>query len=86
MKKDQIIRAWKDEEYRSGLSESERSSLPENPAGFVELSGADLGEVGGLTDYDPTLQTGCTGCYRCPLPGLTVNPADCGPGPTYWCR
>mgnify|MGYP001796890619 CR=1 FL=1 len=32
-----IIRAWKDEEYRNSLSEAERSQLPENPAGLVEL-------------------------------------------------
>ncbi|MEQ8756242.1 MAG: mersacidin/lichenicidin family type 2 lantibiotic [Coleofasciculus sp. G1-WW12-02] len=33
-----IIRAWKDEEYRNSLSEEERSQLPENPAGMIELS------------------------------------------------
>ena len=32
-----IIRAWKDEEYRDSLSESQLSQLPENPAGLVEL-------------------------------------------------
>ncbi len=31
-----IIRAWKDEDYRSSLSEEERNQLPENPAGQVE--------------------------------------------------
>ncbi len=31
-----IIRAWKDEDYRSSLSEEERNRLPENPAGQVE--------------------------------------------------
>ncbi|MEQ8756243.1 MAG: mersacidin/lichenicidin family type 2 lantibiotic [Coleofasciculus sp. G1-WW12-02] len=28
-----IIRAWKDEEYRRNLSEQQRAQLPENPAG-----------------------------------------------------
>ena len=37
-----IIRAWKDEEYKLSLSESERAMLPENPAGFIELTDADL--------------------------------------------
>ena len=43
------IRAWKDEEYRLSLSEAERSQLPENPAGAVELTDSDLGAaVGGM--------------------------------------
>ena len=36
MSKDEIIRAWKDEDYRNSLSEEQRSQLPENPAGMVE--------------------------------------------------
>jgi len=28
-----IIRAWKDEAYRSSLSDEERCALPENPVG-----------------------------------------------------
>ncbi len=32
-----IIRAWKDEEYRNSLSDEQRSQLPENPAGLIEL-------------------------------------------------
>src|SRR4051794_23240689 len=27
-----VVRAWKDSEYRAGLSEAERAALPENPA------------------------------------------------------
>ncbi|MDY6876288.1 MAG: mersacidin/lichenicidin family type 2 lantibiotic [Chloroflexota bacterium] len=46
-----IVRAWKDPEYRLNLSEAERALLPENPAGLIELSDADLGEVGGHTDW-----------------------------------
>jgi mersacidin/lichenicidin family type 2 lantibiotic len=49
MDKEQIIRAWKDEEYRSALGESESSQLPENPAGIVDLSDESLGAVGGQT-------------------------------------
>ena len=36
MTNDEIIRAWKDEDYRNSLSEEQRSQLPENPAGMVE--------------------------------------------------
>ena len=44
-----IIRAWKDEDYRLNLSEAERALLPEHPAGLIELSGAEMdGVVGGV--------------------------------------
>jgi mersacidin/lichenicidin family type 2 lantibiotic len=48
MKAKQVVRAWKDEEYRLSLSDAERSRLPENPAGTIELTDADLaGATGG---------------------------------------
>jgi mersacidin/lichenicidin family type 2 lantibiotic len=47
MSKQQIIRAWKDRAYRRGLSEAERAQLPENPAGLIELTDAQLGAIGG---------------------------------------
>jgi mersacidin/lichenicidin family type 2 lantibiotic len=51
MSREQIIKAWKDEEYRLGLSEAERSALPDNPAGIVELPDPDMDTVaGGLTE------------------------------------
>jgi mersacidin/lichenicidin family type 2 lantibiotic len=31
-----VIRAWKDEEYRLNLSEDQLAALPDNPAGIVE--------------------------------------------------
>jgi len=37
-----IIRAWKDEEYRHSLSEEQRSQLPENPAGSLELADQEM--------------------------------------------
>lgn len=37
-----IIRAWKDEEYRHSLSEEQRSQLPENPAGSLELAEQEM--------------------------------------------
>ena len=42
-----VIRAWKDEEYRLSLSEAERSRLPENPAGLIDLEAGELGAVAG---------------------------------------
>ena len=37
MKSMDIIRAWKDEGYREGLGEAERTMLPAYPAGMIEL-------------------------------------------------
>jgi mersacidin/lichenicidin family type 2 lantibiotic len=42
-----IIRAWKDEAYRASLTAAQRSALPANPAGMVELAETDLDIVAG---------------------------------------
>jgi mersacidin/lichenicidin family type 2 lantibiotic len=42
-----IIRAWKDEEYRTSLTTEQLAALPEHPAGLIELSDADLGAING---------------------------------------
>ncbi len=42
-----IIRAWKNEEYRNSLSDAERAQLPENPAGLIELPDEELDAVAG---------------------------------------
>ncbi|HEX6292735.1 MAG TPA: mersacidin/lichenicidin family type 2 lantibiotic [Herpetosiphonaceae bacterium] len=47
-----IIRAWKDEEYRASLSETERAALPEHPAGLVELTDEELGLAAGGCDTE----------------------------------
>jgi len=50
----EIIRAWKDEEYRLSLSEEQRTVLPEHPAGLIELEDADLENAtggGGICQY-----------------------------------
>lgn len=72
MNRNQIIRAWKDEGYRSALSDTERSNLPENPAGAVELEDRDLNDVGGIA-------TGNLACFVTSLAsyGLSCLP-NCG--------
>jgi mersacidin/lichenicidin family type 2 lantibiotic len=47
MKNVDVIRAWKSEEYRLSLGETQRSMLPPNPAGGVELTDAELGAASG---------------------------------------
>ncbi len=47
MYRNDIIRAWKDEDYFDSLSEEQRSLLPDNPVGVVELSDEDMEIVTG---------------------------------------
>jgi mersacidin/lichenicidin family type 2 lantibiotic len=47
MSKSNIIRAWKDEEFRSSLGEAEREMIPENPAGLMELTDEALDVLAG---------------------------------------
>jgi mersacidin/lichenicidin family type 2 lantibiotic len=42
-----IVRAWKDAEYRQSLSAEERASIPNNPAGLIELTDDEVGLVAG---------------------------------------
>jgi mersacidin/lichenicidin family type 2 lantibiotic len=42
-----LIRAWKDETYRQGLSTQEQAMLPVNPAGAIELTEAELEAISG---------------------------------------
>jgi mersacidin/lichenicidin family type 2 lantibiotic len=45
MSRESLVRAWKDEEFRLSLNEADRAMLPENPAGSLELSDAELDQV-----------------------------------------
>ncbi len=56
-----IVRAWKDEEYRLSLSDAQRAALPANPAGMIELTAADLQDVaGGRPKIPPSRRYSCT--------------------------
>jgi mersacidin/lichenicidin family type 2 lantibiotic len=54
-----IVRAWKDAEYRRSLSQAERALLPDHPAGAVELTDAELAAIAG---GENTLENDCTDC------------------------
>jgi mersacidin/lichenicidin family type 2 lantibiotic len=47
MSGENVIRGWKDEEHREGLTESERGQLPTNPVGLPELTESDMGQTEG---------------------------------------
>jgi mersacidin/lichenicidin family type 2 lantibiotic len=46
----EIIRAWKDGEYRLSMSADQRPLSPEQPAGLIELTNAVLELVAGGQD------------------------------------
>ena len=59
-----IIRAWKDPEYRESLSEAELAALPQNPAGLIDLTDTELeGVAGGAKPTGKWFSTGCP-CSR----------------------
>lgn len=66
MKKELIIRAWKDPAFRASLTAEERASLPESPSGkaLTELEESELNKITG--GRAPALEpsTGCTGPVR----------------------
>ena len=66
MSQENIIRAWKDSDYRDSLSEAEKSLLPEHPAGIMQLSDQQLGAAAGGR-INPTI-TACLGDCEPPPP------------------
>jgi mersacidin/lichenicidin family type 2 lantibiotic len=54
-----IIRAWKDEEYRLSLTEEQRALLPDNPAGLMTLSDDELHGVVGDQNINITAALAC---------------------------
>jgi mersacidin/lichenicidin family type 2 lantibiotic len=62
----EIVRSWKDEGYLSSLDEAQRSRLPGNPAGPVELGDEDLSQVdGGTITFDSYLCGGTISYLIC---------------------
>lgn len=58
-----VIRAWRDPEYRSTLSSEQLAELPAHPAGLIELSDAELARASGLESLDTvaiTVNSPCT--------------------------
>ncbi len=53
MKKLDVVRAWRDEEYRNGLSAEEQAALPAHPAGVVELADVSLRSIAGGCSSNP---------------------------------
>jgi mersacidin/lichenicidin family type 2 lantibiotic len=54
-----VVRAWKDPEYRRNLSKAELQLLPEHPAGLIELSPSECSDVSGGCARDFTWTISC---------------------------
>jgi mersacidin/lichenicidin family type 2 lantibiotic len=89
MRKETVIRAWKDVAFRSSLSATDRALVPAHPAGVIDLSDDQLElVVGGLAAQTGTGSPNCV-CLRtitaqsgggtcncvCPEPAPTPTPA-----------
>ncbi len=42
MKTDEVVRAWKDEDYRDTLTGENQARLPKHPAGVIEFEQPEL--------------------------------------------
>jgi mersacidin/lichenicidin family type 2 lantibiotic len=42
-----IIRAWKDAEYRNSLTDEQKTQLPDNPAGAINLTDEQMETITG---------------------------------------
>jgi mersacidin/lichenicidin family type 2 lantibiotic len=60
MKRVDIVRAWKDQEYLASLSAEEQLMVPPNPAGSVEIGDNHLEEVSGGKGF--TFSVWTAGC------------------------
>jgi mersacidin/lichenicidin family type 2 lantibiotic len=67
----EVIKAWKDEDYREKLTAVQKAQLPEHPAGRIEFEQPELEDEGplraGPTKYTHACSHGCytkkrTGC------------------------
>ena len=58
-----IVRAWKDAEYRQRLSAEDQALLPEHPAGAIELADEELSQVAGaLATWSVCPMISCLSC------------------------
>jgi mersacidin/lichenicidin family type 2 lantibiotic len=67
-----IVRAWKDPEYRATLSGTELADLPAHPCGPVELGDDALSRIAAGASTEQLQTLGCCGgwtqdsvCYSC---------------------
>jgi mersacidin/lichenicidin family type 2 lantibiotic len=76
-----VIRAWKDKEFRNSLSEAEQAALPAHPSGITELDMPALDNVAAAYAPGPTACVCTSGaeCFSLSACDLTLSVGDCGP-------
>ena len=57
-----VIRAWRDEDYRLSLSADEQAQLPPSPIGALELTDAELDLAAGGIEAEKPCTCGCCTC------------------------
>jgi mersacidin/lichenicidin family type 2 lantibiotic len=62
MKKIDLARAFRDEDYFLSLNPAERASLPSHPAAMIEVSEDELRAVAGATTEACSVTAICTPC------------------------
>ncbi len=67
MKTNEIVRAWKDEDYRDTLTAEDRAELPAHPSGVIEFEQPELDDEtlftgGKLTSHGGSCKTVHGGC------------------------
>jgi mersacidin/lichenicidin family type 2 lantibiotic len=60
MTKLNVIRAWRDKEYRESLNQQELATLPAHPAGLIELPDEVLNSAAGGTSIIVKTRDTCT--------------------------
>lgn len=72
MSSEEIIRAWKDPQYRRSLTKSKARLLPKHPAGIVEIADEDLGVIAG--GFSTKTEPSCSpNPLCCPSSGTAVS-------------
>jgi mersacidin/lichenicidin family type 2 lantibiotic len=59
-----VVRAWRDEEYRNSLTEQEQAGLPENPAGLATVDDTALRNTTGALSLHCTGTTFVDSCVK----------------------
>lgn len=75
MPKIDLIRVWKDSEYRNSLDPAQLAGLPANPAGPTELREQDLELAAGGATWGPSCVTGVPSCDTWTDNGSTCEPS-----------
>ncbi len=59
-----IVRAWRDADYFAALSPEQQDQVPDNPAGSIDLSFADLQKVSGARAAASCTGSSCCSCHK----------------------